>query len=502
MTEKKSKIVFVNADANNTAALRESLSNIPNIELQAISAKQLSDALVSNDSFFVLSAEEITALLQEQKTLTQALTSARAEIEIRTQERTVVLAEAIETLREQVRETQAIEQEIRQQNRELAILNSIPAAISSSLEISEVLLVLKQQLSHQLGIPGGCIFSFDTHHNAFLLREHWGIPAEILPRIQKFKGHLFPANEILQTRKPFLFPDVRQVPFYLELKMHEASPQWQSCLLVPLLADGAMQGVVGLFSTIVFDAAQMAFFATFGRQVGAAFHHARLFEQVYAARERTQVLSQRLVEIQEEERRNIARELHDEIGQILTGLKLILEMSLRLPPEESKTNVREAQGLVGELMSKVRQISLDLRPGMLDDLGLLPALLWYFERYTAQTKVHVAFSHSQLEGRRFSPPIETAAYRIVQEALTNVARHAGVKKVTVDIWSDTDILYVHIEDTGQGFDPEAALHANYSSGVAGMGERARLLGGGLTIESKPGNGARITANFPLWNEGK
>lgn len=499
MTNKKSKIVFVNNDANSAAALRKSLSEQSDVELRTISDAQLPDVLGNDDMLVVFPAAEISKLLQLQKTLTQELAAARAATDARIQERTAVLAQAIEALREQVRETQMIEQEIRQQNRELAILNSIPAAVSTSLEISEVLLVLKQQLSHQLGIPGGCIFSFETQQNAFLLREHWGISAEILPRIQKFKGHLFPANEILQTRKPFLFPDVRQVPLYIELKMHEASPQWQSCLLVPLLADGAMQGVVGLFSTIVFDAAQMAFFATFGRQVGAAFHHARLFEQVYAARERTQVLSQRLVEIQEEERRNIARELHDEIGQILTGLKLILEMSLRLPPEESKTNVREAQSLVGELMSKVRQISLDLRPGMLDDLGLLPALLWYFERYTAQTKVQVAFSHSQLEGQRFHSPIETAAYRIVQEALTNVARHAGVKKVTVDVWSDTDILYVHIEDAGQGFNPEAALHANNSSGVAGMGERARLLGGGLTIESEPGHGARITANFPLWN---
>ena len=151
-------------------------------------------------------------------------------------------------------------------------------------------------------------------------------------------------------------------------------------------------------------------------------------------------------------------------------------------------------------MSKVRQISLDLRPGMLDDLGLLPALLWYLDRYTSQTKVQVNFTHSGLEGQRFPPESETAAYRIVQEALTNVARHAQVKEVKVQLWADSDILCVEIEDHGKGFNPQAALEANESSGVAGMGERARLLGGGLTIESEIGTGTLITAHLPLWDK--
>ncbi len=448
----------------------------------------------------IAEADLVVMSREEAERLFLLETQVEAEAEWRTQERTVELAQAIEVLREQVRETQLVEQEIRQKNRELAMLNAIPAAVSATLDLSEVLLVLKQQLSQQLGVPGGCVHLFEAQQNSFLLNESWGILDNFLPLIQKFAGHLFPANEILKTRRPLLFPDVLEIPLYVELKLHEAHPQWKSCLLVPLLADGAMQGVVSLFSTIIFDEAQMAFFASFGRQVGAAFHHSRLFEQVYAARERTRILSQRLVEIQEEERRNIARELHDEIGQYLTGLKLILEMSLRLPPEESKSNVQDAQNLVLELMSKVRQISLDLRPGMLDDLGLLPALLWYFERYSMQTKIKVNFTHSQLEGRRFPSPFETAAYRIVQEALTNVARHAGVKEVSVIGWSDPDMLSVEIQDHGKGFDPQAALDANNSNGVAGMGERARLLGGGLTIESDAETGTRIIAALPLGQE--
>jgi signal transduction histidine kinase len=189
--------------------------------------------------------------------------------------------------------------------------------------------------------------------------------------------------------------------------------------------------------------------------------------------------------LEESERRNLARELHDEIGQTLTGLKLRLEAG----------QTSEARGLVEELMSSVRNLSLDLRPAMLDDLGLLPALLWLFERYSAQTGVKVAFEHTGLEGR-FAAETETAAFRIVQEALTNVARHAGVPQAVVRVWADGRTLGVQIDDGGKGFDPNGALHAA-TGGLSGMRERATALGGQLTLESKPGQGARVMAELPL-----
>ena len=139
-------------------------------------------------------------------------------------------------------------------------------------------------------------------------------------------------------------------------------------------------------------------------------------------------------------------------------------------------------------------------PGPMDITHPSCARRSFGERYTTQTKVQVNFSHRGLEGQRFASEIETAAYRIVQEALTNVARYAEVTQVKVAAWADPDILCVEIKDAGAGFDPAAALSANVSSGVAGMGERARLLGGGLTIESEPGLGTCITAHLPLWDE--
>jgi signal transduction histidine kinase len=215
------------------------------------------------------------------------------------------------------------------------------------------------------------------------------------------------------------------------------------------------------------------------------------------AEEELRLLSHRLVEVQEAERRNIARELHDEIGQILTGLKLALEMASRQAPDGMRESLAQPQTMVNDLMGHVRALSLDLRPAMLDDLGLLHALLWHFERYSSQTGIRVLFQHAGIEAGRFSPGIETAAYRIVQEALTNVARYATVNEVKVNIFTDAEHLSVLVEDHGAGFVPSDALASASTGGLAGMRERAQLLGGSLTIEAAPDEGTRISALLPV-----
>ena len=211
---------------------------------------------------------------------------------------------------------------------------------------------------------------------------------------------------------------------------------------------------------------------------------------------RLQQLSHRLLQVQESERRHIARAFHDEVGQILTGLKFLLEGSLQVAPEPLKDNLNNARALISDLIARVREISLNLRPSMLDDLGLLPALKWQCERYTAQTAIQVVFKFSSLE-RRFPPEIEIAAYRIVQEALTNVARHAGVDQAILEVWADNKHVGVRLIDQGKGFDPDADLVTGQTNGLSGMSERVALLGGTWSLRSAPGLGTQVTATFPL-----
>jgi signal transduction histidine kinase len=211
----------------------------------------------------------------------------------------------------------------------------------------------------------------------------------------------------------------------------------------------------------------------------------RLLVQVRKDQKQLEALSHRLVVFQEEERRAIARELHDQIGQLLTGLKLLTE---------SGGEKDEMLEVLSELISRVRGLSLDLRPPMLDTLGLIPTLLWHLGRYTAQTGVRVSF-RERGERRRYSSDTEIAAFRIVQEALTNVARHAGAREVSVQVEDEVLTLRLRVEDDGMGFDP-AAVPETDSIGLTGMKERARLLAGTLSIVSRPGRGTRVEAELP------
>jgi signal transduction histidine kinase len=235
--------------------------------------------------------------------------------------------------------------------------------------------------------------------------------------------------------------------------------------------------------------------ATPGR-TSAGGERARLFDQVSAGREQLQALSRRLLHTQETERRAIARELHDEIGQLLTGLSLTLAISPNLPARKALARLGAAQRLVHGLIKRVQDLVLDLRPALLDELGLTRSLMTYIERYTNRTGVSVKLDGTAPPGRRFAPEIETAAYRIIQEALTNVARYASVSEVLVRLQADSRVLSLAVEDRGRGFDP-ASARTDASSGLTGMHERASLLGGSLTIDSAPGAGTRIRAVLPL-----
>lgn len=231
-------------------------------------------------------------------------------------------------------------------------------------------------------------------------------------------------------------------------------------------------------------------------------------EQVHYAREQARqqeverrnaellALSRRLVEVQEEERAAIARELHDEVGQLLTGLKLCLGAAQRATGDRLNEHLRESLEITTEIMGHVRSMSLDLRPSILDDFGLTAALKWLFQRFNIQTGLEVNAVLSGID-RRFPQALETTVYRLVQEALTNVARYSGVLTAEVCICCESGNLIIEVEDLGAGFDVEEVRARTNSSGLKGMRERVRLLGGMLQISSAIGSGTEVRAMLPI-----
>ncbi len=383
---------------------------------------------------------------------------------------------------------------------ELEALNTITVSVGNSLDLKRVLDTLQTELKNHLKAAQGAIYLTNLLDEDLHLERAWDDeqaalrPSDVLPR-SSLASKESPELEHKSNARTSAQLD------RLAMQNDIASDAYET-LVASLVAHGELQGGLLLYrhkadATMVYG---VTFLEALGRQVGVVIQNARLYGELAASQERLHLLSQRLVIVQEAERREIARELHDEIGQALTGLKLSLEMSTRLFPAEGEPMLRSALGVVNELMVHVRELSLDLRPAMLDDLGILPTLIWYFGRYTGLTHVEVRFEHTGLD-RRFSHEIETTSYRIVQEALTNAARYAGVQEVTVRLWSGRDFVGVQVIDRGNGFDPEAALFSANTGGLAGMQERAELLGGRLTIESSIGQGTSLTAELPLGGSG-
>jgi two-component system sensor histidine kinase UhpB len=226
-------------------------------------------------------------------------------------------------------------------------------------------------------------------------------------------------------------------------------------------------------------------------------------DELGAARERLQGLSRRLLEVQESERKSLARELHDDIGQALTALKLNLEALQRGRNGVAlEARVQEALDTTQHTLERVRQLSLSLRPLQLDDLGLAAALRSHLDR---QAALGGFAPHPEIQDSpaRLPPEVETACFRVAQEAVNNIVRHARARNVWLQLSLHGELLALAVRDDGAGFDVEAAQRRaalGASLGVVSMSERAALAGGELRIESAPGQGTTVRATFPLAQE--
>ncbi|XUW99858.1 MAG: MASE3 domain-containing protein [Dehalogenimonas sp.] len=210
------------------------------------------------------------------------------------------------------------------------------------------------------------------------------------------------------------------------------------------------------------------------------------------AKNSVDTLARRLLEVQEEERRSVARELHDEVGQSLTVLKLMLARITRDAPESLKPQLSNVSDSVSETMQAVRSLSLSLRPGALDTLGLVPALEWLFDDLNKRAGLDIHFVHDA--ALDIPHNVGTTVYRITQEAMTNIMRHSGVKEAWVRLEIRDGKLDLTIEDRGRGFDI-AAL--GRTTGISAMRERAALLGGVCLAESEIGRGTSVKVSLPL-----
>lgn len=209
--------------------------------------------------------------------------------------------------------------------------------------------------------------------------------------------------------------------------------------------------------------------------------------------------SRRLIEAQETERRRVSIELHDQVGQILTAVKMNLySLKQQCTAPEILASIESNIVVIDEAVDQVRDLSVDLRPLLLDDFGLVVALRWYLDRQARNYGIEAEFvSQSLFDDTRFAWELETACFRIVQEAVTNVGRHAKASKVSVVFEKAGSDLILSISDDGIGFDLKVLRRSEATLGLRGMEERAESLGGSITIDSAPQAGTEIFVRIPI-----
>jgi len=226
----------------------------------------------------------------------------------------------------------------------------------------------------------------------------------------------------------------------------------------------------------------------------------RLELQVVERTARLSDLLAKVISAQEEERRRLARELHDETAQTIGALSIALDRArhgLGDAPPEAVGQLQEAQGIVQRLLEDTRRLILDLRPMALEDLGLVPAIRWYAESHLLEKGVATTVELDR-PAVRLPPHLEIALFRIAQEAINNIAKHAGAERATIRLFFSDDAVRIAVADDGRGFDVDRALASTGSSfGLIGLQERTRLLSGRMDLRSEVGRGTQLTVEVPI-----
>jgi signal transduction histidine kinase/CheY-like chemotaxis protein len=423
--------------------------------------------------------------------------------EVRARVRTIARLNRYRKLQEEIILTQQAMSELRENTARQEGLRRIDKAILSATTSREiaasVLPLLRDLISHE----HAAAYEYDLRTQTMVLLAELGAGLPLTSGLQRL-GLKELGIDFQRGREEYL-PAVLPLPKQTEISGVLAAMRSAgaiSVLAVPLSLKGRLFGLLllGSSSPVAFASPTVELAQEVGDILALALAHAELLDRVTRGRTQLEFLSRRLLQVREEESRHVARELHDEIGQLLAVLNISLRgIQQTVSGDAINEPLEYCLELVGRLLTKVRGLSLDLHPALLEDFGLMAALRRHIDSVLNRTWVAVSLEADDSLGR-FDRELETVCYRVIQEALTNAIRHGKASKVRVELTQTPGRLELLVQDDGRGFDPEAAMEhaaAGASLGLLGMRERVSLVGGELSVLSTPGEGARIRASFPL-----
>lgn len=390
--------------------------------------------------------------------------------------------------------------ELTQRNQELSALNSITATVSQSLALEDVLENALQKVLEITKAGTGCVFLRIPGEDRLKLMAMRGSATIFQCQEAGTAGTNCACHQVLAHGQLLSVDDISRCPRL----MGAVADGINFFISVPLKSKDKTLGIMNLTgsSSHGHTARDFNLLASIGTHVGLSVENALLYEEARQKEKLRGQLLQSAITAQEDERKRIARELHDELGQTLTALIMSIE-SLEKGGSPQQPQLKEklsgVKGLVSRTLDDVRRLTLDLRPSVLDDLGLFPAVRGYVQSRLGSAGIQSEF---EIMGKtkRIDPVVETALFRIIQEAVNNIVKHARASHARIRLEMKDDMITATVEDDGQGFDIEATFESRVGKkalGLLGIKERVILLGGSFDISSGPGKGTQLAVRIPL-----
>lgn len=389
--------------------------------------------------------------------------------------------------------------------RDLLALSRVSAAVSGLWDLDAILEVaLDNVLSIMDGRIGG-ILLLDEETKTLSYRVQRGLSPRYAQEVRLKLGEGI-AGRVAQTSKAILLEDVSKEPLAAYHDLVQAE-NLRALISVPLRSKENVWGVINVASHLPhrFTRDDLHLLHSIGDQVGVAIEQARLYERLAKGRERYRQLARQVLIAQEEARRRLSRELHDETSQTLSGLALNLQALVDMAEMagvkdgEFKARLRKAHSLAVQISTEVSRIIRELRPTLLDTLGLVPAVRQYAETTLGHLGINVSLE-AKGNFKSLPPELEAGLFRFAQGAIGNIARHSEAKNVTIFMECKANDLLLRVTDDGKGFDVSKITgieEGGRGRGLFSMKERVSLLGGSCLVKSQPGEGTIVTARVPV-----
>jgi len=392
---------------------------------------------------------------------------------------------------------------------ELIALSRVSAAISGLWDLEAILKVgINSVLEIMHGVIGG-VMLLDEQTNSLSYFVYQGLSDKYIEEM-RFKLGEGVAGKVAQNGRAILLEDISLEPSAARPDLIKTEGL-KAFISVPLRAKDNVLGVLNVASTMArrFTKDDMYLLGSIGDQLGIAIEQAKLYKRLDDARKRYQTLLRQMITIQEEERKRIARELHDETSQQLTALALNLQALTEMmemgdfKDTEIKAMLKKIQNIAVQASAEVVRLIRELRPTLLDTLGLPAAIRNLAEMHLASRGINVTTEFKGMEQRRLSYEAELTLFRVAQETMSNIVRHSEAKKAIIRLECNSNECILSIEDDGKGFNVSEITRIEKDgrgAGLFGVRERVAAVGGEAYVESQPGKGVRATAKVPVSQE--